>query len=386
MASTNPGGKIELPVLSNQALALGARPGLDQPFVTGKLQSAAGLVPQVSSTLTRDDRLGTLRARWGGWRMHYAVDPGLYALGTPDEQSVILVSANYKMSFDILRAASLGRNAWILVLDTKGINVWCAAGKGTFGTKELIGRIEASGLRKVSPQGKLIVPQLGAPGVAAHEVKRQTGYRVFYGPVRAADLPAYLDAGLQATPAMREVRFDWQDRGVLIPMELTGAIKPFALIGAIFFVVATLAGFAAGLAEGPGGLWASAVMDGLFAVCALAAAVLAGAVLHPLLLPFFPVRAFSLQGAMAGGMVAAGCLWARGVSLDAWPGLLEAAAWLLIIAAIASYLALNFTGSSTYTSLSGVKKEMRFALPAQIAAGITGCVLWLGSLLARLWS
>ena len=66
--------------------------------------------------------------------MNYKVDPGLYAIGNPNERSPVLVTANYKMSFDNLREALPGRDAWILVLDTRGINVWCAAGKGTFGT------------------------------------------------------------------------------------------------------------------------------------------------------------------------------------------------------------------------------------------------------------
>ena len=66
--------------------------------------------------------------------MSYTVDPGLYALGKPDDSSPVLVTANYKMSFDRLREALPERDAWILVLDTKGVNVWCAAGKGTFGT------------------------------------------------------------------------------------------------------------------------------------------------------------------------------------------------------------------------------------------------------------
>ncbi len=74
--------------------------------------------------------------------MHYTIEPGLYALGQPGEKSPILVTANYKMSFDKLRKELPGRNFWILVLDTKGINVWCSAGKGTFGTNELVGRID----------------------------------------------------------------------------------------------------------------------------------------------------------------------------------------------------------------------------------------------------
>ena len=87
--------------------------------------------------------------------MNYKVDPGLYALGAPDADSPVLVSANFKMSFDLLREALPGRNAWILVLDTDGINVWCAAGKGTFGTEELAGmdRSERAGQGGQASQG-----------------------------------------------------------------------------------------------------------------------------------------------------------------------------------------------------------------------------------------
>ncbi len=73
-----------------------------------------------------------------------------------------------------------------------GVNVWCAAGEGTFGTDELVRRIEACQLNEVVSQRQLILPQLGAPGIAAHEVRKRSGFKVEYGPVRAADLPEYL--------------------------------------------------------------------------------------------------------------------------------------------------------------------------------------------------
>ena len=123
----------------------------------------------VSSSLTWKDEWGAFKVRWGIGRMNYAVDPGLYALGEPDSSSPVLVTANYKLSFDRLRQALPNRQAWILVLDTKGINVWCAAGKGTFGTGELVERIRASSLEQVVNHRDLILPQLAAPGVAAHE-------------------------------------------------------------------------------------------------------------------------------------------------------------------------------------------------------------------------
>ena len=74
---------------------------------------------------------------------------------------------------------------------------------------------------------KIILPQLGAPGVAAHQIKQFTGFKVHYGPVRAADLPAYLDAGLKATKEMRIMTFPLKERAVLIPIELDGNGKTF---------------------------------------------------------------------------------------------------------------------------------------------------------------
>ncbi|HLZ20449.1 MAG TPA: mercury methylation corrinoid protein HgcA [Smithellaceae bacterium] len=348
-------------------------PSLKQSFVEGSVQTPAGVIPRVSSLLTPEDRWGSFKCRLGAGRMHYAVDPGLYALGAPDEQSPVLVTANYKMSFDVLRQALPGRSAWILVLDTKGINVWCAAGKGTFGTYELIHRLEVSGVKKVVKNRKIIVPQLGAPGVAAHTVKQFSGFKVYYGPAQAADLPAYLDAGLKATPEMRVMPFLIKDRAVLIPVELTEAVKPFIIISFVALLLAAILG--------PADALNNLLHGGLFAVLMLAVAIIAGAVLSPILLPWIPGRAFSVKGLMIGLIAAAGLIYWRGIDWTLWAGRMEAAAWLLMVPAISAYLAMNFTGCSTYTSLSGVKKEMRFALPAQISAAALGVVLWITSLI-----
>src|SRR5512145_386610 len=348
-------------------------PSLKQSFVEGSVQTPAGVIPRVSSLLTPEDRWGSFKCRLGAGRMHYAVDPGLYALGAPDEQSPVLVTANYKMSFDVLRRALPGRNAWILVLDTKGINVWCAAGKGTFGTQELLRRIEASGLKKVVSHRKLILPQLGAPGVAAHQIRQVSGFKVYYGPVRAKDIPAYLDAGWKADQAMRQVTFPLTERAVLIPIELSAVVKPFLLLSLALLLLAGILG--------PAGFLTNVLHDGLFAVIALFFAIIAGAVLSPLLLPWLPGRAFSVKGLCIGLLVALLLIVLRGVDVRFWAGRVEVLAWLLIIPAIAAYLAMNFTGASTYTSLSGVKKEMRFALPLEITAGVLGGLVWLASLI-----
>jgi len=380
-----PIAKFEFPVISEQATcgcsvnnltdAVNAVPSLDQSFVSGSISTPAGNLPKVSSLLTRQDRWGTLKARIGVGRMNYTINPGLYALEEPDENAPVLVTANYKMSFDYLRKALAGRNAWILVLDTKGINVWCAAGKGTFGTQELLKKINASGLKNVVSHRKIILPQLGAPGVAAHQVKQLSGFKVYYGPVRASDLPAYLDAGSKATKEMRLVTFPLKDRAVLIPLELLTTAKPFILVSLALLILSGILGQSE--------FQANMFQDGLFAVGALAYAVTGGVILNPLLLPYLPGRAFSIKGLFIGVLIALGLIYLRGIDVQLWAGRAEAMAWLMIIPAISAYLAMNFTGCSTYTSLSGVKKEMRFALPLEMTSGILGLAAWITSLILK---
>ena len=346
---------------------------LNQPFVSGSILTSAGLLPQVSSTLSRLDHWGTIKARFGVFRMDYSVSPGLYALGNPHDNSPVLVTANYKMSFDRLREALPGRDVWILVLDTDGINVWCAAGKGTFGTDELVGRIKSSGLANIVKHRKLIMPQLGAPGVAAHIVAKLSGFKVKYGPVRAEDLPAYLDAGSKATTQMRIMTFPLKERAVLIPIELMEALKAFLIIAPVLLIVSGIIG--------PAGFWNNAGSYGFFAVLAMLCAIVSGAVLSALLLPYLPGRAFSIKGLFIGMVTSLTLLYLRNISLQGWPGRIETLAWLLIIPAISAFLAMNFTGASTYTSLSGVKKEMRWALPLQIVAITVGMITWIGAIL-----
>jgi hypothetical protein len=278
------------------------------------------------------------------------------------------------LTFDKVRHSLPARNLWIMVLDTGGINVWCAAGKGTFGTEELVSRVSESRLEEVVNHRRLIVPQLGAPGVAAHIVKKRSGFRVVYGPVRADDLPPFLDAGCKASFEMRRKAFPFLERAVLIPVELVMALKSILLITVVFFFLSGLGG--------PGEYWANLMESGLLAVFAILGSLVAGAILTPLLLPWLPGRAFSLKAVPVGLVVAILVIAWRGGDLTELPPLLEAGAWMLLVPAVSAFLAMNFTGASTYTSLSGVKKEMRIALPVQIGGLAAGLVLWVVSRIA----
>ena len=332
-------------------------------YITGTIQSINGLIPQISTKYGIGDVLGAIMVRWGINRDNYKVSPGLYAVGSPDNSSDIFVTANYKLSFDTLRKNLLGINGWILVLDTKGINVWCAAGKGTFGTKELITRINSVSLDKIVSHKRIILPQLGAVGVAAHKVKEETGFNVHYGPVRAADIRKFIDAGYRANNEMRKVKFGLWERVKLIPVELV--YGKYYLLGALVLISLLSC---IGLKDiSLHGLWNRINPS----VINLLLAYFSGVVITPIFLPYLPGRSFSLKGLTSGVLISVILLLMKMTGNSVF----EMISWFLIISAVSSFLAMNFTGSSTFTSLSGVKKEMKISLPMQIGFAVIGIIL-----------
>jgi len=289
--------------------------------------------------------------------MRYSVPAGLYALGRPGPDSPVIVTANYKLTFDVLRKDLARTDCWILVLETRGINVWCASAGGTLDTEQLVEEVGKARLSEVVRHRVLTVPQLCAQGVSAHLVQEQTGFYVRFGPVRSSDLPAYLAEG-RASPSMRRVTFATRDRLVLIPMELGRSLK-------LFLVFAFAAILYAGLA--PGGVLLQRAWIGALPLLGLGlGACFSGSLLVPLLLPILPGRAFATKGWLVGAAVNGALLHGAGLA-GGMDRFLIAACWLFFPAA-ASCLALSFTGATTFTSPSGVRQEVRIALPLLAAA------------------
>lgn len=336
-----------------------------ETFVSGELPTAIGPVKLTNSRLSLADRYETILVRCGIGRNSYAIKPGLYGIGDPNQESPVLVTANYKLSFDHLRRALTGVNAWILVLDSKGINVWCAAGKKTFGTEELLLKIKETRLAELVTHRKLIIPQLGATGVAAHLVKQRSGFKVVWGPIRASDLQTFLANDMKADPAMKQVTFSFVDRLVLTPVEIRLLLKPAVLI---FLLLTLLSGI------GPDGFsFANAWNRGQNLILLGVIGILSGTVLAPALLPWLPFRSFYLKGMMMGLISSTACL-----SLVKAPDTgLETIALICAGSALSSYLTMNFTGSTPFTSPSGVEKEMRRGIPLQAIGGTGALVLWI---------
>jgi hypothetical protein len=275
--------------------------------------------------------------------MQHRVQPGLYALGHPGDESPVCVTANYALSFDALRAALAGIDAYILVLDTQGVNVWCAAGEGTFGTEEVLRQVAETGLQDVVRHRVLILPQLGAPGVAAHEVKKYLKTR-------------------RATPEMRRVRFTLGDRMAVATVDVVAALLPMLAAAVVFFFI--------------GGLLASA---------AVIAAMLAGVLLFPALLPWLPTRHFSSKGLILGGVVAlpfALATFLQNPTTAWWMRAAWALAYMLCMPPATAYLALMFTGSTTFTSRTGVRREIFRYIPVMAWLFGLGFVM---SIALRLW-
>jgi hypothetical protein len=333
-------------------------------YVDGFLDTAAGPVPRVSSQFDWFDRGGAVRARVGLLRDSYRISPGLYCLGHPGPEAPVLVTANYKLTFDFLRRDLAAQDVWILVLDTRGINVWCAAAHKTFGTAALLQGIQASALTRVVTHRQLIVPQLGASGVDALALRKSSGFEVIWGPVRSGDLPEFLANSCEAKPAMRKVTFTIGERLVLVPVEMAMAIKPSLVILAVMLVLSGL---------GPGFFGAAQAWSRwLFFVPAYAVGLVTGAVLVPVLLPWLPFRAFYLKGLLVALPIA--------VAVTSWfgsPGWPEAVAQVLVCLTVSSYTAMNFTGATPYASPSGVEKEMGRAIPLQIVLALTALLFWL---------
>jgi len=332
-------------------------------YVRDFVDSGAGPVPRVASKLDFKDKLGAVMVRLGIMRDSYRISPGLYCAGNPGRESPVLVSANYKLSFDSLRRELSGLDVWILVLDTRGINVWCAAAHKTFGTEELGRVIEVSALAKVISHRRLVVPQAGAPGIDAPALKKTRGFEVLWGPLRARDLPGFLAASCKAEPAMRKLTFTLPERLTLVPVELAMTLKPALLVLVAMFFISGIGPelFSLGQAWSRWLLFSRIFLAGL----------LAGAVLVPAFLPWLPFRSFYLKGVVVALPVAVAVLFRGNFGFS-----LEMAALVLICLAASSYMAMNFTGATPYASPSGVEWEMRRAIPLQGGLVLTALVLW----------
>jgi NAD-dependent dihydropyrimidine dehydrogenase PreA subunit len=169
---------------------------------------------------------------------------GLMKIGNPGRNSPVLVTGNYTETVRRLRKALKGENVWLLVANSKGINVWCAAGGGHLTHHDVISAVVTSGAEAKIDNHTLILPQLGATGIERQKVTEATGWAAIWGPARLEDLPSFLHQNHRATPRQRFMRFPLWER---LEIAVMWAI-PMIIIGVLLFGL--LGGWRLGFAVG----------------------------------------------------------------------------------------------------------------------------------------
>jgi NAD-dependent dihydropyrimidine dehydrogenase PreA subunit len=167
---------------------------------------------------------------------------GLIEIGQPDRDSPVLLTCNYALTVERVVRALRGQDCYLLVANSRGVNVWCAAAGGLFTHHDVVSALKTSGIEARVDHRTVILPQLAATGIEAREVRRRADWRVAWGPVDARDLPTVLacaereteHAARNTAPEMRQVAFCWRDR---LEMAAAWAFPVSLLISVVLFFV-----------------------------------------------------------------------------------------------------------------------------------------------------
>jgi len=132
---------------------------------------------------------------------------GLIKIGNPGRHSPVLITGNFHLTVQRVKKSLHGLDVYLLVANSRGINVWCAAAGGHLTNRDVISVLKTSGIEKLVDHRRVILPQLAATGIEGRVIARKTGWKVVWGPVYARDIPEFLQARFQKTPAMSQVKF-----------------------------------------------------------------------------------------------------------------------------------------------------------------------------------
>lgn len=137
---------------------------------------------------------------------------GLVTIGNPGRDAPVLLTGNFRLTVERVRRALEGIDAYLLVANSRGVNVWCAATGGHLTNHEIVSVLKTSGIEDLVDHRQVILPQLAATGIEGKIIYLKTGWRVVWGPVYARSIPRFISGGLAKTPQMRTVRFAWPQR------------------------------------------------------------------------------------------------------------------------------------------------------------------------------
>jgi ubiquinone/menaquinone biosynthesis C-methylase UbiE/NAD-dependent dihydropyrimidine dehydrogenase PreA subunit len=135
------------------------------------------------------------------------VEPGLRRIGNPDHMAPVFVTSNFHLTVRRVEKALSAIDAWLLVVPTNGINVWCSSAGGEMTVHNLLTAMKTSSIQDRVTHRRLILPQLSAPGIDRKLLKEISGWSAEFGPVYAKDIPAFLELDHKKTAELCRVRY-----------------------------------------------------------------------------------------------------------------------------------------------------------------------------------
>ncbi len=156
---------------------------------------------------------------------------GLVRIGNPDRNSPVLLTCNYHLTVLRVKKQLKGINAFLLIANSRGVNVWCASTGGLLTNHDVISVLKTSGIEQLVEHRNVILPQLSATGIEPITIRKQTGWKAIFGPVYIKDIKDFLTTG-EKTESMRKVRF-----GIIQRLEMAVAWAfPLSVIPAIIML------------------------------------------------------------------------------------------------------------------------------------------------------
>lgn len=279
------------------------------------------------------------------FRRTFIIEPGLYYTGERyNRDTPLLVTCNYHMTVFLLWRILKNRSIRLLVIDTKGINVWCSSGKGQFCAKEIIKQIEKYDRKtlSVSETISLILPKLSLSGVSIAELKRNS-IDPQIGPVYGKELPEYLDDIPFKDRVDDRFKFSMKDRLFTLIPSLVQFSKYAIYIGMGLFV------------------WDYFFKTDIYWQVIPISMVIA--VMYIIFFPLLPTKTFALKGLFLCGLQILGlCIFYflfNENSMDQLSFLF----YLFLLCGANLFFPLYYTGNSGVSNYSLVKKEIIRYLP-----------------------
>jgi acetyl-CoA decarbonylase/synthase complex subunit gamma len=125
-------------------------------------------------------------------RKPVAVEPGLKVFGTPDENSPVMFTTNFALTYYTVASdiESAKINAYLLVVDTEGIAVDSAVAGRKLTAEKVAAALRASGIENKVKHRKLIIP--GKATRLSSEIEESSGWQALVGPKDSSDIPKFL--------------------------------------------------------------------------------------------------------------------------------------------------------------------------------------------------